>query len=914
MRAAADENVMQLSWAFGFSRDVTVHNLCDDNRSAIFYVSAHTGVIYDLTSKTQQLLQGHCNPISCTCVSADRRWIATADRGPDSMVVLWDSYTATPVKTISMPHPGGVRVMDLCPNARFLVTLSDDDAPQLISIWDLAAAETDSVLYTAQVGSSRGEDAAEAQICVRFDPTDVCSIISNGPSIAIFWSCHEGQLSYYAPPLGERDFKQPVGALTQSCFIPGTRRAVSATSDGDAVLWDCVELPEVASTDRRATKLIKLHSGALLSLLTVGELLVSGGADGHVRFFDFDFRVVAWFEALDAGPVASISFAHQPAALKTPGADGASFSCPDFVVGTSNALVIACTAAMFEQLHADARRGTLLVQGQDAPVHGLAAHPSLTRFACTGHSGLLQLWDYADKRLLLMRMFDRLLGHCLAFSPNGKLLAVGFTNGTLKLLAGMTLEELGTFRASREAVTHIAFSSDSTVLATADADRCVGIFRHGATAEEAAKREWEYLGKYRSHHAPISGLQFGDGADGLPRLFSTGEDSQLVEYDLQRSSISGGIQLRRATRVEQSASPTACLWLGATPGRAEPSVVVANDQYKLRLVAADSKTVEETLLGPTYGGPIGKMLLLPSPPADAAAAAAAAAAATAGADGADGGEGEAAAAPTEEPQYLCYATHDKVVGLLKLPLDGNPNKGMGLVAHPGEVSAVAASWDGAYLLTAGGADLAIHMWKVTPAALAPTIAAGGAGLAPYLGLLEGGAGGPLHQEMRDFFYYAQLRAQGEETTEPRRISGRVPISELGSLMRALGYYPSEREIDELMHEARAAQQVAGGEHLDTVDFDAFVKLYVNHRPVFGVGKEAIAAAFKAIGADGIGQLPREALARALGSQGETLTTDDLAQCLRALTGVDDLEQLLGLKGQIDASNFAEKVLGFQDYE
>ena len=118
MPEEAADNVLALAWAFGFSRDVTVHNLCDDNRSAIFYVSAHTGVIYDLTSKTQQLLQGHVNPISCTCVSADRRWIATADRGADSMVVLSDSYAATPVKTISMPHPGGVRVMDLSPDAR----------------------------------------------------------------------------------------------------------------------------------------------------------------------------------------------------------------------------------------------------------------------------------------------------------------------------------------------------------------------------------------------------------------------------------------------------------------------------------------------------------------------------------------------------------------------------------------------------------------------------------------------------------------------------------------------------------------------------------------------------------------------------------------------------------------------------
>jgi WD40 repeat protein/Ca2+-binding EF-hand superfamily protein len=726
---------------------------------------------------------------------------------------------------------------------------------------------------------------------VRFDPSDVCSILSNGPSVAIFWSWHEGQLSYYAPPLGERDFKQPVGSLTQSVFIPGTRKAVSATSDGDAVLWDCVELPEVASTDRRATKLIRLHSGPLLSLLTVGEMLVSGGQDGHVRFFDFDFRVVAWFEDLDAGPISSISFAHQPAALKTPGEEGAAFSCPDFVVGTSNALVVACTSAMFEQIHADARRGTLLVQGQDAPVHGLAAHPSLTRFACTGHSGLLQLWDYAEKRLLLMRMFDKLLGHALAFSPNGKLLAVGFTNGTLKLLAGMTLEEICTFRSSRDAVTHLAFSSDSAFLASADADRCVALYRHGASAEgDGSKREWEYTGKYRAHHAPISGLSFGDGSDGLARLFSVGEDAQLVEFDLQRSSVSGGVQLRKATRIEQSAAPTSCLWLGSSEGRAEPLVVVANDRYKLRQVAADSKAVEATVLGPTYGGPISSMAVLPTLPADADAEAAVAA-----------------------PRHVAYATQEKVVGLLQLPLDGNPNKGMGLVAHPGEVSAMVVSWDGAHLITAGGSDLAIHMWDVTPQALEPTVAAGGGGLAPYLALLEGGAGGALHQEMRDYFYYAQLRAQGEDTTEPRRITGRVPISELGNLMRALGYYPSEREIDELCHEARVAQQAAGGEHADSIDFDGFVKLYVNHRPVFGVGKEAIAQGFAAIGADANG-VGKEQLMRALANHGEALSPEDLAQCLRALTGHDDLESLLGPKQQIDAPAFAEKILGFEDYD
>ena len=509
-----NENALSLSWIFGFSREVHLHNLCDENRSAIFYASAHTGIIYDLNSKTQKLLQGHCNAISCTCATTDRRYIATADQGPDSMLVLWDSYSATPVKTFAAPHPNGVRAMDISPDGKHLVTLSADTGPQILSVWDCSReGSSDAPLYSAQVTTATGAEA-EVQTSVRLDPSDPTAIATNGASIVIFWSFATGVLTYYSPPLGEHDFKQPIGTLTQTVFLPNSLRAVTATEDGDAILWDCVDSgnEHEPKGERRASKVVRLHSSSVNFLLTAGEYLVSGGADGHIRFFDFDFRIIGWFEDLDAGPVASISFAvPSPKASGKAGGDGV-LTCPDFIIGTSNALIVACTPQMFDELQPERRRGTLLVQGQDSAVHGLAAHPSLSRFAVTGRAGLLQLWDYSEKRLLLMRMFDKLLGHTLAFSPNGKFLAVGFTNGQLKVLMGMTLEEMATFKASKGCITSAAFSNCSTFLATADTDNCIGIYRHGNPGDDAAtKKEWVYVGKYRGHYKPITGLQFGEG-------------------------------------------------------------------------------------------------------------------------------------------------------------------------------------------------------------------------------------------------------------------------------------------------------------------------------------------------------------------------------------------------------------------
>jgi hypothetical protein len=59
----------------------------------VCYIAAHTAVVYDCHTHTQMVLQGHCNPITCLVATADRSVVATADAGPDSMIVLWNVAT-----------------------------------------------------------------------------------------------------------------------------------------------------------------------------------------------------------------------------------------------------------------------------------------------------------------------------------------------------------------------------------------------------------------------------------------------------------------------------------------------------------------------------------------------------------------------------------------------------------------------------------------------------------------------------------------------------------------------------------------------------------------------------------------------------------------------------------------------------
>ncbi|CAM9252355.1 unnamed protein product [Discosporangium mesarthrocarpum] len=77
------------------------------------------------------------------------------------------------------------------------------------------------------------------------------------------------------------------------------------------------------------------------------------GEDGTVRFYDFKFRIEAWFEDLNAGPVTSVSFANGLEAKEA--SEGQAFHVPDFTVGTRRAYIVTCSASAFQQLDPERR-------------------------------------------------------------------------------------------------------------------------------------------------------------------------------------------------------------------------------------------------------------------------------------------------------------------------------------------------------------------------------------------------------------------------------------------------------------------------------------------------------------------------------------------------------------------------------
>ncbi len=210
------------------------------------------------------------------------------------------------------------------------------------------------------------------------------------------------------------------------------------------------------------------------------------------------------------------------------------------------------------------------------------------------------------------------------------------------------------------------------------------------------------------------------------------------------------------------------------------------------------------------------------------------------------------------------------------------------------------------------------MWSVDVAPIEQAIAMGGEDIEPFIQLIEGGAEGQTYQDINDFFYYAMIRSKKENTTKTRKLEGRVPVDQLPFLMRAMGFYPTLSEITNMICEVRFSSFTDMGEPNVWVDLNTFIKLFVNHRPVYGIGKNNIEDAFKAILADsddvGAEGIPREELVSLFEQigDGEEIMPAELTDLLQKLVSEPDVKLALG--DVVTAESFAEDLLGFEEVD
>jgi flagellar biosynthesis component FlhA len=142
------------------------------------------------------------------------------------------------------------------------------------------------------------------------------------------------------------------------------------------------------------------------------------------------------------------------------------------------------------------------------------------------------------------------------------------------------------------------------------------------------------------------------------------------------------------------------------------------------------------------------------------------------------------------------------------------------------------------------------MWAVHKEVFESQAALYDESMEPFLNILDPSGlleKSPIYREFEDYFYYAQLQIQGEGRQLTRLVSNKVPLEKIPSIIQAMGYYPSNQEIDDLINEVKCKSSLmvdsryaeGKGEEVESMTFHDLIKLFINHRPYGDLNLEDI---------------------------------------------------------------------------
>jgi microtubule-associated protein-like 6 len=467
-------DALELEFVYSFTADRSRKSLMYDRSGDMAFFSAAVAVLMNQKSRSQRFYTDHNSTITAMATHPEEKIIATGEQGEMPQIRVWNSETFETISVLVGYHRRAVTHVCFSGNGELLGSVGQDTYHS-IAVYHWKSRQI--------VSHTRG--ISVNSFAFEFIPGDE-GFLQCGNECIRFWDMDGLNMRYQDALLGSRAKRQ--GFLSIGWI---GNHAVIGTVDGNLYKFYGKQLDQIVAA----------HSESVNTISSCNYGLCTGSSDRFVKIWSMalECRLVIDMKSLGAVSTNVRVINWDPQMNRV-------------LVGTASSEIFELNTGDGENLHPAA----LLHAHAGEQLWGLSVNPTKNEFCTVGDDASLMIWETVTHQVQRNIRLE-LPGRCCAYSPDGKLLAIGY--GTPQRTSArqydgkwvvMTTDDYVITHEARDSLkwlTEMKFSPNGEILAIGSFDNKIYIY--------GVNDGYNLLATVSKHQNFIRALDFSKESDWL---------------------------------------------------------------------------------------------------------------------------------------------------------------------------------------------------------------------------------------------------------------------------------------------------------------------------------------------------------------------------------------------------------------